>query len=535
MMSPRAWIVHRLQVLGLLVGLAIGWEGTAGPAGPRPLRAADPLAERLQAWLAQEHLQTAHVGWLFVDLATGEVVQERDAGKLFVPASTTKLFSVAAALDALGADYRFRTPVVRRGMLHDSGELEGDLILVASGDLTLGGRTNARGEIAWRDADHTYANWSSDAELTEEDPLAGLNELARQVAAAGIRRVRGDVLIDDRLFEPATGSGSGPQQVTPILVNDNVIDVTFEPTQPQQPAIIRWRPQTALLEIQAEVQTVEPGAPLETLLLWEGPRKLVIRGKLPAGRKPLLRIAEVPDPVLFARALFIEALKRQGVQVAAPLAEAPPRNRLPAREDVAALPRVAELVSPPFAENARLILKVSHNLHASTLPLLVAARHGERTLAEGLRRQRDFLLRAGVTSADTLSFGGGAGGARADHVTPRATVELLRAMAARPDFPVYERALPVLGVDGTLSKAVGPDSPARGKVQAKTGTLTWENLLWGRTLCTSKALAGYLTTARGRRLAFAAFINGVHLKDGVDTARLGRDLGRLCELVHQER
>jgi D-alanyl-D-alanine carboxypeptidase/D-alanyl-D-alanine-endopeptidase (penicillin-binding protein 4) len=95
--------------------------------------------------------------------------------------------------------------------------------------------------------------------------------------------------------------------------------------------------------------------------------------------------------------------------------------------------------------------------------------------------------------------------------------------------------LPVLGVDGTLSKAVGPDSPARGKVQAKTGTLTWENLLWGRTLCTSKALAGYLTTAQGRRLAFAAFINGVHLKDGIDTGRLGRDLGRLCELVHTQR
>ncbi|MCL6536440.1 MAG: D-alanyl-D-alanine carboxypeptidase, partial [Armatimonadetes bacterium] len=115
--------------------------------------AQDRLEEHVAQWLAQEHLQTAHVGWLFVELESGRVVLERDSGKLFVPASTTKLFSVAAALDTLGADYRFRTPVVRRGSVNDAGELDGDLILVASGDLTLGGRSTASGEIAWRDVD----------------------------------------------------------------------------------------------------------------------------------------------------------------------------------------------------------------------------------------------------------------------------------------------------------------------------------------------------------------------------------------------
>jgi D-alanyl-D-alanine carboxypeptidase/D-alanyl-D-alanine-endopeptidase (penicillin-binding protein 4) len=165
---------------------------------------------------------------------------------------------------------------------------------------------------------------------------------------------------------------------------------------------------------------------------------------------------------------------------------------------------------------------------------LVASKSGKRSVGDGLKLQRDFLVRAGV-DADTLSFGGGAGGARADYVTPAATVQLLRHMAARPDFPVFERALPILGVDGTLAKSVAKDSPARGQVQAKTGTLVWENLLAGRGLLTSKALAGYLTTSTGRRLAFAAFINGVHLKDGLDSKRLGSDLGRLCEIVHAER
>lgn len=74
-------------------------------------------------------------------------------------------------------------------------------------------------------------------------------------------------------------------------------------------------------------------------------------------------------------------------------------------------------------------------------------------------------------------------------------------------------------------------SPARGKVLAKTGTLTWDNLLNANSLLTSKALAGYLTTRGGRPLVFAVFVNNVPLRDGVDSHAIGRDLGRICELM----
>ena len=57
------------------------------------------------------------------------------------------------------------------------------------------------------------------------DPLAGLDHLAREVQAAGIREITGDVIVDDRLFAPAQATGSGPRQVSPIVINDNVIDV----------------------------------------------------------------------------------------------------------------------------------------------------------------------------------------------------------------------------------------------------------------------------------------------------------------------
>jgi D-alanyl-D-alanine carboxypeptidase/D-alanyl-D-alanine-endopeptidase (penicillin-binding protein 4) len=522
-MPSHALLLVRYVLFAVLVGLS------------SHLFAEPPKSEQLAGRIAEvingPDYKHAHWGLLVVDLDSGETVYELNADKLFAPASTTKLFSTATALDTLGADFRFETPVFRIGDVGERGELLGDLIVVASGDLTFGGRTDGHDKIVFKDSDHTYANGNTTAELTDPDPLAGINELARQVHAAGIRRVRGDVLIDDRLFDKAEGSGSGPSSLTPIIVNDNVIDIIVTPASPGEPARVTSRPETSLYQIDALVDTVEKGADTRVNVARAGSGRITVRGQIPIGHKPLVRVHEVDDAAAFARGLFIESLRRTGVIVdASPLA--PQSNRLP-RPAADQLKQIATLRSPPFSEEIKLILKVSHNLHASTLPLLVATKHGRRSLADGLRYQHDFLARVGV-DVDTISFGGGAGGSRADYSTPRATVQLLRAMSKRPDFAVYEAALPVLGVDGTLTTSVAPDSPARGKVQAKTGTLYWDNVMNGRFVVTSKALAGYMTTSHDRRLAFAMFVNNTHIQKSSETSREGKTLGRLCEIIVAE-
>src|SRR5206468_3251499 len=123
-------------------------------------------------------------------------------------------------------------------------------------------------------------------------------------------------------------------------------------------------------------------------------------------------------------------------------------DKLPAQTAMNELPKLTEFLSPPFAEHAKLILKVSHNLHASTLPLILAAHHQQRTLGQGLRQQAASLKRLGVPM-EGVSFGGGAGGSRADHASPKAAVTLLMSMAKRPEEKAYREALPIVGVDGT--------------------------------------------------------------------------------------
>jgi D-alanyl-D-alanine carboxypeptidase/D-alanyl-D-alanine-endopeptidase (penicillin-binding protein 4) len=497
-------------------------------------RAAEPLEARVEAVLKTPPYQNGHWGLLVVDGATGKALYERNADQLFCPASVTKLFSTSAALAELGADHHFETPVVRRGEVDKGGTLQGDLILVARGDPCLGGRTGPGGSLLFEDTDHTYAGGNLDATLVPCDPLAGLDHLAREVLASGIKAVSGDVLVDARLFEPAEATGSGPSRVSPIVVNDDVVDVVATPgAKPGEPATVRIVPETAFVSMDARVETGEEDSPSRLTVRAAGPRRFAVRGRLAVGHKPVVKIYEVEEPAAFARTLFIEALRRRGVKVEAASIGDNAAGRLPSRAEVAKLPVAASYTSPPFREYARVILKVSHNLHASTLPLLLAARHGEATLAQGLKRQGEQLQKLGVDVA-TISFGGGAGGARADLVTPRATVALLRAMAARPDFRAFDAALPVLGRDGTLAKAVAHDSPARGHARAKTGTYWVDNALTGKTVLTSKALAGYMETASGRPLVFAFFVNEVPIDGRVSDATLaaGRLLGSLCEAFY---
>ena len=498
-----------------------------------PPARADDLAAKIGALINGPDYAQARWGLLIVDAKTGSPLYEHNADRLFMPASVTKLYSCAAALAAYGADHRFETPVYRRGEVKE-GRLLGDLILVARGDLTLGGRTRPDGTMAFKDHDHIYANFpsGSESEVTDTDPLAGLKDLARQVRQGGVTRVTGDALIDDRLFARARGSGSGPDLVTPIVVNDNLVDVLVTPgAKAGAPARVRMWPETTLIRMDAQVTTAAEGTRPDLSARRDGPDRISVRGHLPAKSKELVRIAPVDDPAAFARALFIEALRREGIEVtASPLA--PPQGELPEKENYAKLPRVAVLVSPPFGELIKVTLKVSHNLYASTLPLLVAVKNDRRTLADGLRIQGRLLSELGVPTK-TISFGGGAGGAIADAVTPRATVQLLQGMRKRPDWGVYKAALPTLGVDGTLADVVPETSPARGQVFAKTGTLTYDDVMNGRSLLRSKTLGGVMTTASGRELVFAAFVNDVPLPAGVTSRREGRALGRLCEIVYQ--
>ena len=157
-----------------------------------------------------------------------KVMYALNGQQLFTPASTTKLLTEGTALELLGADYRFHTRVYRTGAIAPDGTLNGDLILVASGDPNLSGRIQPDGTLSFQNEDHSY-DASPDTKAVAGDPLLVMRELAAQVAAKGVKRVAGRVLVDATLF-PEGGHEDGTQAViSPICVNDNIVDVTVSP------------------------------------------------------------------------------------------------------------------------------------------------------------------------------------------------------------------------------------------------------------------------------------------------------------------
>ena len=226
-----------------------------------------------------------------VDAASGAVIYDLNSQGNLLTGSVRKLYSVGVTLNEFGADYRIRTPVYRRGNVNFSGDLKGDLILVATGDLTMSGRDIGDDTIALTDFDHCDANSPGGAVLTNPDPLAGLDKLAAQVAVSGIRKISGDVIIDARLFKPF-GVPNQRLLITPIVINDNRIDVTVLPGAPGERARIEWRPHSAAFKVAGHVKTVAAGGKTSVTLTQSGPGEKTARWrKLRSTARPVARFS----------------------------------------------------------------------------------------------------------------------------------------------------------------------------------------------------------------------------------------------------
>ncbi len=527
----------RIGLVSVMLALAACGDIHSGPT-------AYPVPAEISSVMQKPAYQNATWAMHVVDLDSGNAVYALNATTPTLIASVRKLFSVGMALNQLGADHRFVTPVYRQGAVDASGTLSGDLILVASGDLTMGGRTNPDGSIAISNFDHNEANALENAVLTAPDPLAGYNSLATQIAAAGIRKVTGEVVIDDRLYQPFNFRKEFDAK--PIFVNDDVVDVIVDPGTVGGAATVDWRPRSAAFDVQSTLQMTAANAPLTLDLTPEVPACIgaagcagIVSGGLPAGfvppltnQYPLIRTFRIANPSNYARAVLIEALERAGVTVTAALLENNPVQVLPAPGSYAPGAQVAQLVSQPYADYAKLIQKVSYNLGADTsLMLFGLAANGSTTLAGALAAEQSALSTQFQISADQLHFIDGSGGGETT-ATPQAVTTLLTGMSKRTAYPAYLDALPVLGVDGSLSfvtdfTADPTLAGAKGQVHAKTGTFVDGPPLTLK----GQALAGYLTSKSGRHLVFIVAVANVPISGINDVLPVFQDEGTIAALL----
>ena len=408
-------------------------------------------------------------------LKNGKVLYAHDALKNLKPASTLKLVTTAVALDVLGPEERLRTTVETAGRLDGMGRILGDVYLVGRGDPTLSGR------------------------FSEGRPTAAFEEMADTLRAAGIRRIEGRLVGHEGLFQ---GERRGEDwtwgdlvwsygaEVSALSFNDNSVDLRAAPAERAgEPLMVEASPLSSYYRVVSTATTSAPGS-ASTLVLARDLGTNVIRlsGAYPMGQPAWEGRVALEDPARYAATVFSEVLAARGIRVTGAVVTS--SDPLPA-----GLRALATHASPPVAELLKAVNKPSLNLHAEVmLRLLGARRRGEGTVEAGRAVLRETLARWGV-AVQGWALQDGSGLSHTDVLSAHDLVSLLAAMDKHPQARVFRETLPVAGVDGTLAGRM-KGTQAEGRVSAKTGTLRYAN-----------ALAGYVTTRRGDRLAFAVLAN----------------------------
>lgn len=428
------------------------------------------LVARIDAIAARPALTQAQVGILVehqaATAAERQVIVDRNTDKWFVPASTLKLLTTAAALQRLGPDFQIQTSAY----IAQQNE-QTHLYVIGRGDPTF-----------------------TDSHLTD---------LAQQIAQRNIQsidRLWGyDGYFPGRAVHPnwewedvLAGYGASANG---LILNENALGVTLYPTEIGQPLRVEWTDPTQAdrWQIHNRSRTVAAGNPLTADIGrdWSQPILHVFGN---------LTVDAGPDP--FALAItqpgthFIEQLQSRLTQAGITVHRAgltPTWPNLPLAE-------IATITSSPLAKWLPIINQNSNNLYAEALlkSLGQATGNQEDVTQAGTTAVKESLSVLGI-DPNSYQMVDGSGLSRHNLVTPRTLVDTLQAMAISLHGDLYRRSLAVAGKAGSLRYRFR-DTPVQGHLQGKTGYVS-----------NNESLAGYLQPPDYPPVVFSIFLNNADL------------------------
>lgn len=417
------------------------------------------MAERLNQLVDEPPFDRGLWGIAIAD-PRGRIVYERNGGRLFVPASSTKVIVAAAALWMLPEDFRFRTSVYAAGSLRQ-GVVEGDVVLYGRGDPTLSRR------------------------FTRSNPNP-LEAMADSLRAMGITRINGDIVGDASYFDSASvhpdweGGDLAWGFAAPVAAlgfNDNTIEVRIRPSVPGQPPSLDVYPEYGGLLLANRARTVgRDSARTFDFRRLIGTNIVQADGDVPADARPRTESLAVPDGALYTAEAFRRALLSRGITVSG-------RSRSLYDSTTFALVRLGapltERLSPPLDSVLVPLLESSNNWYAEMLlKTLGRVVLGQGSWQAGLYVERRWIVDSLRMDSTMIWLSDGSGLSHHDLVAPRAFVEVLRRMKNHRRFEAFRNALPQGGETGTLSGRFRRGALS-GRVRAKTGSIGNVNTLTG--------------------------------------------------------
>lgn len=442
------------------------------------------IARSLQAILNDPAVRPAKIGIVVHSMTTGQTIFGYNADERLVPASNMKLLTSSAALIVLTPDFRYETGLMTNGHVR-SGILYGDLFIEGSGDPTISGYFN------------------------NNDPVYVFRDWTKRLAEMGIREINGDVIIDNSGFtEGPYGEGWDMDDTTrcfcaprdAFTFNNNCIQLEIIPgSQKNRGFQFIMEPVSDYIRLVNRLSSRNTAGRDEVRLNYRDPRTLEVGGSRQPGSAATMHYVAVRYPAQFGAYVFKETLESGGIKMTGSILCArncPNITDIPERKRKAQLRTLAVYRSVKLSEIIKVVNKLSNNLYSEMLLFAIGRTSGDTfSTRNAASIALQALDKAGIDTRGIV-MADGCGLSRQNLITPGQIARLLEVMAASRYSAYFTESLPIMSIDGTLSRRL-KGSRASGLIRAKTGTMTGV-----------RSLSGYLTTHNNENLIFSIISNG---------------------------
>jgi len=432
---------------------------------------AQSLAKRVDRQLDTAPFDRTLWGVVVID-DRGRTVYQRNAERLFVPASNTKIIVSAVASALLSPDFTVKTSVYGTGAVV-GGVLEGDLVLYGRGDPTFGVRCYSVDTLA--------------PGACDKDPFEKYKKLAEQLRARGISVVRGDLVGDGSYFEPTSVHYGWESYdlnwwyaapVTGLGFNDNSIDISWGPGPTVgAPAAVAFTPDLGDVTMENRSRTL-PADSSDNIDFFRKPGTLQLwaEGNVGASSRGGTEYFAMPDPDLFAARALRKVLADYGIAV---LGTTRGTSDSTAFSAARGTPALAEVESRPLKDWVFPILNTSQNWYAEMLLKQLGRQFGgEGSWNKGIEVERRFLIDSVKVDSTQIAFTDGSGLAANNLISPMAFAQVLRYISRHSRFQTFNAGLPKAQQVGSLRNRFR-GTPLEGRVRAKTGSISRVNTLSG--------------------------------------------------------